>query len=66
MIDFPPTFSKFKEDSRHINESKAPEWMDEKFKLNEVNISNYDRPKIAKIGDNWNEEKTTKIVNLLK
>ena len=40
--------------------------MDAKFKLNEVDISNYDRPKIAKIGDNWNEQQTTKIVNLLK
>ena len=29
--DFPATFSQFKEGSRPINESKAPEWIDAKF-----------------------------------
>ena len=30
--EFPTTFSQFKEVSRHINESKALEWMDTKVK----------------------------------
>ena len=49
--DFPATFSQFKEGSRSISEAKAPEWLDAKVKTKEVNISNDDRPKIAKIGD---------------
>ena len=49
--DLPATFSQFKEGSRPINEAKAPEWLDAKVKTKEVNISNDDRPKIAKIGD---------------
>ena len=40
--------------------------MDAKIKTKEVDISNDDRPKIAKIGDYWNKEKTTEIVKLLK
>ena len=31
-VEFPATFSQFKEGSQHINESKAPEWMDAKVK----------------------------------
>ena len=53
--DFPATFSQFKEGSQLINESKAPEWLDAKIKTREVDISNDDRPKIAKIGDYWLE-----------
>ena len=49
--DFPATFSQFTEGSRPVNEAKAPEWLDAKVKTKEVNISNDDRPKIAKIGD---------------
>ena len=64
--DFPATFSQFKEGIRLINETKAPEWLDAKVKIKEVNISNDDRPKIAKIGDYWTEAQTTEIVNLLK
>ena len=64
--DFPATFSQFKEGIRSINEAKAPEWLDAKVKTKEVNISNDDRPKLAKIGDYWNEQQTTEIVNLLK
>ena len=64
--DFPTTFSQFKEGIQPINESKAPEWLDAKVKTREFDISNDDRPKMAKIGDYWSEEKTTKIVNLLK
>ena len=64
--DFPATFSQFKEGSRQINESKAPEWMDAKVKTKQVDISNDNRPKMAKIGDYWSQEKTTKIVDLLK
>ena len=40
--------------------------MDTKFKTKKVDISNDDRPKMARIGDYWNDEKTTKIVNLLE
>ena len=64
--NFPATFSQFKEGSRPINESKAPEWLDAKVKTREFDISNDDRPKMAKIGDYWSEEQTTEIVNLLK
>ena len=35
-------------------------------KTKEVDISNDNRPKMARIGDYWSEEQTTKIVNLLK
>ena len=63
---FPPTISQFKEGSGHINESKAPEWMDAKVKTKEIDISNDNRPKMARIGDYWSEEKTTKIIDLLK
>ena len=54
--DFPATFSEFKEGSRPINEAKAPEWLDAKVKTKGVDISNDDRPKIAKIGDYWNDQ----------
>ena len=64
--DFPLTFSQFKEGSRQINESKALEWMDEKVKSKEIDISNDNRPKMEKIGDYWSEEQTTEIVELLK
>ena len=64
--DFPAIFSQFKEGSRPINETKAPEWLDAKIKTKEFDISNDDRPKMEKIGDYWNEEQTTEIVNLLK
>ena len=47
---FPHVFSQFKEGNQKSNESKAPEWMDAKVKIKEVDISNDDRPKIAKIG----------------
>ena len=36
--DFPSTFSQFKEGSRPINESKAPEWLDAKVKTKEFDI----------------------------
>ena len=49
--DFPTTFSQFKEGIWPINEAKAPEWLDAKVKTKEVDISNDDRPKLAKIGD---------------
>ena len=64
--EFLATFSQFKEGSRPINEAKAPEWLDAKLKIREVDISNDDRPKMAKIGDYSNEEHTTEVVNLLK
>ena len=62
----PATFSQFKEGSGPINEAKAPEWLDAKVKTRKFDISNDDRPKMAKIGDYWSEEKTIEIVNLLK
>ena len=65
-VDFPATFSQFKEGIRPINETKEPEWLDAKVKIIEFDISNDDRPKIAKIGDYWTEAHTTEIVNLLK
>ena len=65
-VEFPATFSQFKEWIQPINETKAPEWLFAKVKTKEFNISSDDRPKMAKIGDYWSEEQTTKIVNLLK
>ena len=62
--DFPATFSQFKEGSCPINETKAPEWIDAKVKTKEVDISNDDRPKLAKNGDYWNEHQTIEIINL--
>ena len=62
MEDFSPSFSQFKEGSQQIKESKAPEWMDAKVKIKEVDISNDDKPK----PDYWNDEQTTKADNLLK
>ena len=64
--DFPATFSYFKEGSWPINEAKAPEWLYAKVKTKEVDISNDDGPKLAIIGDYWNEQQTTEIVNLLR
>ena len=40
--------------------------MEEKIKTKEVDISNDDRPKLAKIGDYWTKEKIVDIINLLK
>ena len=40
--------------------------MDMKVKTKEIDILNDDRPKMARIGDYWNDEQTTEIVNLLK
>ena len=53
--DFLASFSQFKECSPHINESKAPEWMDAKFKTKEIDIYNDNRPKKARIGNYWSE-----------
>ena len=39
-IDFPTTFSQFKEGIQLINEAKAPEWLDAKVKTKEFDISN--------------------------
>ena len=58
------TFSQFKGGIRQINESKAPEWMDTKYKTIEINISNDNRPKMERIDDYWWEEKTIEIVDL--
>jgi hypothetical protein len=37
-----------------------------KLKTKEFNISNDDRPKMARVGDYWTEKETTDIVDLLK
>ena len=50
-VNFPATFSQFKEGSQPINESKAPEWLDAKVKTREFDISIDDQLKMAKIGD---------------
>ena len=64
--DFPATFSQLEEGSRPINETKAPEWLDAKVNTKEVDISNDDWPKLAKIGDYWNEQQTAEIITLLR
>ena len=63
---FPPSFTQFKEGDQPINEEKSLEWMDAQIKMKEFDISNYDRPKMAKIGYYWSEQHTIEIVNLLK
>ena len=40
--------------------------MDAKVKTKEIDISNYNRPKMEKLGDYWSEEQTTEIVYFLK
>ena len=37
-----------------------------KVKPKEIDISNYTRPKMERIGDYWSEEQTTEIIELLK
>ena len=55
VVDFPATFSQFKEGNRNINENKALEWMDAKVKTKEINISNDNRLKMSRIGDYWSK-----------
>ena len=40
--------------------------MDSKIKIKEINIAKEGAPKMARIGDYWSEQRTTKIVDLLK
>jgi hypothetical protein len=40
--------------------------MNVEIKTKEFNISNDDRPKMARVGDYWSEKKTTDIVDLLR
>ena len=42
--DSPPHYSEIKEGKRDINESQAPEWMDVKIKIKEVNIATKEQP----------------------
>ena len=37
--DFPPQYSEIKEGKRELDETKAPEWMDAKIKIKEINIA---------------------------
>ena len=66
IADFPATFSQFKEGIQLINEAKALEWLDAKVKTKEFDISNDERPKMAKFGENQREEQMTEIISLLK
>ena len=45
-LDFPATFSQFKEGIRLINEANVLEWLDAKVKTKEFDISHDDRPKM--------------------
>ena len=49
--DFPPQYSEIKEGKRDLDETKAPEWMDAKIKIKEINIAKEGDPKMARIGD---------------
>ena len=40
--------------------------MDAKVKTKEIDISNDNRPKMAKIGEYWSEEQTIEVFELLK
>lgn len=44
----------------------SPEWMEASIKTKEIDIYNYDSPKLAKIADYSTEEQTSELVNLLK
>ena len=56
--DFPPQYLEIKEGKRELNESKAPEWMDAKIKIKEVNIAKDGQPKMVGIGDYWSDQQT--------
>ena len=64
--DFPIAFTKIKEGEQKLEETQPPDWMNAEIKTREVEISNDDRPKIAKIRDYWSEEQFVDITNLLK
>lgn len=64
--DFLKSFTRLKEGERQLEEKSPPEWLDIEIKYREVDISADDRPKIAKIGDYWSEEKVTKVTGLLR
>ena len=58
---FPLPFTKYKDVEFHIDESKAPNWMDTKMKIKEVDFSIEVKPKMEKRGDYWSKENTSKI-----
>ena len=62
----PPKYSEIKEGKRDLDETKAPEWMDAKIKIQEINIAKEGDPKMARIGDHWSKQQTIEIVDLLK
>jgi hypothetical protein len=64
--EFPESFTRIKEGEHYLDKEKPPEWMDVEIKTKEFNISNDDRPKMARVGDYWTEKETTNIVDLLK
>ena len=53
--DFPPQYFELNEGKRDLDETKAPEWMDAKIKIKEINIAKEGDPKMARIGDYWSE-----------
>lgn len=57
--EYPPHYWETKEGEMHINESKAPKWMDVKIKIKEFNTAIEGWPKMARIGDYWSEQQTT-------
>jgi hypothetical protein len=44
-------FSKVKGWKRHLNEEKSPKWMNVEIKKKQFDISNDDRPKMARVGN---------------
>jgi hypothetical protein len=64
--EFPSIFTKIEEGDRHLEEAKPPEWMNVELNTKEFNISNVNRPKMARVGNYWMEKETFDIVDLLK
>ena len=50
-VDFPATFSQFKEGSQLINGAKSPEWLDSKVKTKDFTYQMMIDQKWKKIGD---------------
>lgn len=63
---FPKSFTEIREGERYLEEKPPPECLDAEIKYKEVDISNDDRPKIAKIGDYWSQEQVAEVLGLLR
>ena len=57
--DFLPPLLRNQRGKRDINDPKAPEWMDAKIKIKEVNSANEGQPKMDRIWDYWSDQQTT-------